>query len=56
MAGSLSHLSRDKATIAGEAAAFGRLSRGCRTNRGGANQEIVRVLSRFIEGSESSGS
>lgn len=31
-AGSLSHLSRDKATIAGETAAFGRLSRGCKRN------------------------
>lgn len=54
-AGSLSHLSRDKATIAGETAAFGRLSRGYRRNRGGANWELVWVLDRFIKGSENSG-
>lgn len=54
-AGSLSHLSRDKAATAGETAAFGRLSRGYRRNRGGAKQDLVQVLNRFIEGSESSG-
>lgn len=44
----------DKATLAGEIAAFGWLSRGYNRNREGVNQEFVQVLNRSIDGCESS--